>query len=299
MDSILSITALSKNYGAVQALKKLNLNIPKGSIYGLLGPNGSGKTTTLAIVLNVLKATEGSYKWFDGPFNFKAKRKVGAILETPNFYPYLSAYQNLKIVAEIKELKNPNFMSVLRLVNLEERAHSKFKTYSLGMKQRLAIASALLCDPEVLVLDEPTNGLDPQGIAEVRQMILDIAAQGITILIASHLLVEIEKVCTHVAVIKKGNLLYSGLVDGIAKDTGFIELSSTDNRMLKTALEKLPEIEKITEEANHLRVSGTATLTPEWLNRQLVQNGIYVQYLEQKKTNLETQFLELIKENAA
>ncbi len=299
MDAILSISALSKKYGAVQALNKLNLTIPKGSIYGLLGPNGSGKTTTLAIVLNVLKATEGDYKWFGGPFNFAAKRKVGAILETPNFYPYLSAYKNLKIVAQIKELKNPNFMAVLKLVNLEERAHSKFKTYSLGMKQRLAIASALLCNPEVLVLDEPTNGLDPQGIAEVRQMILDIAAQGITIIIASHLLVEIEKVCTHVAVIKKGNLLYSGLVDGIANDTGFIELACADNVVLKAALEKLPEIEKITEEANHLRVSGTAALTPEWLNKQLVQNGIYLHYLEQKKTNLETQFLELIKENAA
>lgn len=295
MEHVLNIRGLSKDYGKIRALNKLDLDIPKGSIFGILGPNGSGKTTTLAILLGILNATEGTYSWFDGPFDFKAKQKVGAILETPNFYPYLSAYKNLQIVAEIKALQNPDYEGVLDLVKLKARAHSKFKSYSLGMKQRLAIASALLSDPEVLILDEPTNGLDPEGIAEVRQMIVDIAGRGITVLIASHLLVEIEKVCSHVAVIKSGNLLYAGLVEGLTKDSGFIELAAADNEALKAALNTLPEITKLEEEGTLLRVSGSAGLTPAWLNQTLAQKGIYLAHLEQKKTSLEDHFLELTK----
>jgi ABC-2 type transport system ATP-binding protein len=299
MEAVLSINGLSKKYGSIQALNRLSLDIPSGSIYGILGPNGSGKTTTLATVLNVLKATEGSYQWFGGAFSFSAKRRVGAILETPNFYPYLSAYKNLEIVAKIKEIKDPDYEGVLQLVDLKERAKSKFKSYSLGMKQRLAIASALLCKPEVLVLDEPTNGLDPQGIAEVRQMILDIAKQGITIIIASHLLVEVEKVCTHVAVIKKGNLLYAGLVEGLTRDTGFIELNASDQVKLESALKKIDEVEEINRDGYLFRVSGTTALTAELLNRKLAEHGVYLNHLEQKKTNLETQFLELINQKAS
>jgi ABC-2 type transport system ATP-binding protein len=295
MEQVLNIRGLSKDYGKIRALNKLDLDIPKGSIFGILGPNGSGKTTTLAILLGILKPTEGSYSWFDGPFDFKAKQKVGAILETPNFYPYLSAYKNLRIVAEIKELSNPDYEGVLELVKLKERAHSKFKSYSLGMKQRLAIASALLSDPEVLILDEPTNGLDPEGIAEVRQMIIDIAARGITVLIASHLLVEIEKVCSHVAVIKKGNLLYAGLVEGLTKDNGFIELAAEDNTQLIKVLEGLPEVTKLEKDGPLIRVSGTEGLTPVWLNKTLAQHGIFLSHLEQKKTSLEDHFLELTK----
>ncbi len=295
MEHILNIHNLSKDYGHIRALNRLSLDIPKGSVFGLLGPNGSGKTTTLAILLGILKQSEGDFSWFGGAFDFKAKQRVGAILETPNFYPYLSAYKNLEVVAQVKELTKPKYDEVLELVKLRDRAKSKFKTYSLGMKQRLAIASALLCEPEVLILDEPTNGLDPEGIAEIRQMIKDIAARGITVLIASHLLVEVEKVCTHVAVIKKGNLLYSGPVEGLTKDSGFIELSSDDRNGLKKVLQTLPEVSKVEEIGNLLRVSGSAMLNATSLNRQLAQKGVYLNHLEQKKTSLEDHFLELTK----
>jgi ABC-2 type transport system ATP-binding protein len=198
---VLAINNLSKSYGKVKALDNLNLKIEAGNVYGLLGPNGSGKTTTLGIILGILSSDTGSFKWFDGKYGDNPRKKIGSILETPNFYPYLTASENLEIVRRIKKADKSNFDHLLKKVDLYERRRSKFQTYSLGMKQRLAIASTLIGNPEVLIFDEPTNGLDPQGIAEVRSILKNIASEGKTVILASHILDEVEKICSHVAII--------------------------------------------------------------------------------------------------
>ena len=229
METILSIKNLNKQYGKLQALKNVSFEIKKGHVYGILGPNGSGKSTTLGIVLNVVNKTSGEYSWFDGKMQtHEALKKVGAIIERPNFYPYMTAEENLKLVCKIKNINYSKIQEKLELVGLDERKNSKFNTFSLGMKQRLAIASALLNDPEILILDEPTNGLDPQGIHQIRDIIKQIAAQGTTILLASHLLDEVEKVCSHVLVLRKGVVLYSGSVTGMSANEGFFELVAAD-----------------------------------------------------------------------
>ncbi len=233
METILTVSNLTKKFGYLTAVKDLSFSIEKGNVYGILGPNGSGKSTTLGIVLNVVNRTSGNFTWFDGhTTTHDALKKVGAIIERPNFYPYMSAVQNLKLVCKIKEVSEDRIEETLELVGLWERRHSKFRTYSLGMKQRLAIASALLNDPEILILDEPTNGLDPQGIHQIRQIIKKIASQGTTILLASHLLDEVEKVCTHVVILRKGEKLYSGRVDNMLASHGYLELGCRDTKAL-------------------------------------------------------------------
>ncbi|MCD6596509.1 MAG: ATP-binding cassette domain-containing protein, partial [Bacteroidales bacterium] len=225
METILSLKNLDKKFGKIHAVNNLSFDIQKGNVYGILGPNGSGKSTTLGIILNVVNRTSGDFSWFDGEITtHDALKKVGAIIERPNFYPYMSARENLKLVCKIKEISYDKIDDILKKVNLYERRDSKFKTFSLGMKQRLAIASALLNDPEILILDEPTNGLDPQGIHEIRTIIKDIASRGTTILLASHLLDEVEKVCSHVVVIRNGIKLYSGKVDEMSSTFGHIEI---------------------------------------------------------------------------
>ena len=209
METILEISHLYKNYGKIKAVQDLNLQVESGTVFGLLGPNGSGKTTTLGIVLDVVHKTKGEFRWFGMPPTNNSRKKIGAILEAPAFYPYLSAVENLKIVAQIKNTPFDRIELVLEKVGLLDRRNDRFQTYSLGMKQRLAIGSALLSDPLVLLLDEPTNGLDPQGIADVRELILKISAEGKTIILASHLLDEVQKVCSHFAVLNKGQMLYS------------------------------------------------------------------------------------------
>ena len=203
--AILTVENISKNYGNIKALKGVSFSVPAGCVYGILGPNGSGKTTLLGIIMNVLKATGGSYKLFDENATDAHRKKIGTLLETPNFYHYLSAVQNLKISAAIKGHGEDDIDNVLHTVDLFKRKDSPFSTFSLGMKQRLAIGAALLGDPDVLVFDEPTNGLDPVGIAEIRSLIKELSAKGKTIIMASHLLDEVEKVCTHVAILKQGN----------------------------------------------------------------------------------------------
>ncbi len=295
MENILQTQSLTKRYGALTAVNELNLQVPKGSIFGILGPNGSGKTTTLGMILGVTRPNAGSFSWFGGHHSFEVKQKVGALLETPNFYPYLSAIDNLKIIATIKEIEHPDIEGVLQTVNLAQRAKSKFKTYSLGMKQRLAIAAALLSDPEVLVLDEPTNGLDPQGIAEIRNMILEIGQRDITVILASHLLYEIEKVCSHVAVLRKGDLLFQGRVEELMGEEGVIEVQSPDMDRLKTALATIQGIEKVKEQDGRLILTLNREMEPSELNRELARQEVYVSYLNFRKNNLEKQFLNLIK----
>lgn len=296
METILSIKNLKKRYGTLQALDDVSFDILKGHVYGILGPNGSGKSTTLGIVLNVVNKTSGEYSWFNGKMEtHEALKKVGAIIERPNFYPYMTAVENLKLVCKIKNISYTKIQEKLELVGLDERKNSKFSSFSLGMKQRLAIASALLNDPEILILDEPTNGLDPQGIHQIRDIIKHIASQGTTILLASHLLDEVEKVCSHVLVLRKGKVLYSGRVDAMTANEGFFELQADDNKDLLHILKKHPAIDNIKEEDNKLYVYLKTPLEATELNRFLFDQNITLSYLVKRKNSLEEQFLELTK----
>ncbi|MBC7523391.1 MAG: ATP-binding cassette domain-containing protein [Flavobacterium sp.] len=294
METILSIQNLNKRYGKVHAVNNVSLEIQKGNVYGILGPNGSGKSTTLGIVLNVVNKTSGSYSWFGGSMEtHDALKKVGAIIERPNFYPYMTAKENLELVCKIKNIKSSKVQEKLEIVGLIDRKDSKFNTFSLGMKQRLAIASALLNDPEILILDEPTNGLDPQGIHQIRDIIKYIASQGTTILLASHLLDEVEKVCTHVLVLRKGEILYSGLVGGMSNNSDFLELQSDDNDKLITVLQQFPNIESVKEEMGKIYVYSKEPINPATINKYLAERAIFLNHLVQRKHSLEEQFLEL------
>ncbi|QCX38258.1 ATP-binding cassette domain-containing protein [Aureibaculum algae] len=299
METILSLRNLDKKFGSVHAVNNLSFDIEKGNVYGILGPNGSGKSTTLGIILNVVNKTSGEFSWFDGNIStHEALKKVGAIIERPNFYPYMTAVQNLKLICKIKGVSYDKIDEKLKVVNLFERRDSKFKTYSLGMKQRLAIASALLNDPEILILDEPTNGLDPQGIHEIRKIIKDIARNGTTILLASHLLDEVEKVCSHVVVIRNGVKLYSGAVDGITATNGYFELNTeADSEKLKELLEKHPAIANIKEEEGKLIASLENELSASEINAYLFKNGITLSHLVKRMPSLEQQFLTLTNNN--
>ncbi|MEY8021232.1 ABC transporter ATP-binding protein [Muriicola sp. SD30] len=296
METILTVSNLTKKFGYLTAVKDLSFSIEKGNVYGILGPNGSGKSTTLGIVLNVVNRSAGSFTWFDGrTTTHEALKKVGAIIERPNFYPYMSALQNLKLVCKIKEVSYNRIEETLQLVGLWERRNSKFKTYSLGMKQRLAIASALLNDPEILILDEPTNGLDPQGIHQIRQIIKKIASQGTTILLASHLLDEVEKVCTHVVILRKGEKLYSGRVDNMLASHGYLELKTNNTEALIELLKKDKRFGDINEEFGLITAVLNEKMEPGALNEFLFKNGIVLNHLVMRKESLEEQFLTLTK----
>jgi ABC-2 type transport system ATP-binding protein len=294
LEKILSISGLHKRYGKIHAVNNVSFEIQKGNVYGILGPNGSGKSTTLGIVLNVVNKTAGSYSWFNGTTEtHDALKKVGAIIERPNFYPYMTAYDNLKLVCKIKGAAIEKVDEKLALVGLLERNDSKFRNFSLGMKQRLAIASALLNDPEILILDEPTNGLDPQGIRQIRDIITLIASQGTTILLASHLLDEVEKVCSHVVVLRKGVILYTGTVNGMISNEGFFELQANDNAQLSALLQQHASVDKIEPHDGKLMVYLKGPLEAGELNHYLATNGLYLNHLVKRKNSLEEQFLKL------
>ena len=297
METILKITHLNKIFNRkLHAVKNVSFEIKKGNVYGILGPNGSGKSTTLGIVLNVVNKTSGDFEWFEGKLDtHQALKKVGAIIERPNFYPYMSAKENLELVCKIKETPFTKVDEKLELVGLLDRKNDKFKTFSLGMKQRLAIASALLNDPEILILDEPTNGLDPQGIRQIRDIIRIIAAQGTTILLASHLLDEVEKVCSHVVVLQKGVMLYQGTVHNMIETNSFFELKAKDLSILQLALQNHSSIEKTIELEGKLLVFLKQDLAAEELNTYLFQHNIVLEHLVKRKNSLEEQFLELTK----
>ncbi len=295
METILSLKNLNKKFGNIHAVNNLSFDIKKGTIYGILGPNGSGKSTTLGIILNVVNKTSGEFSWFNGNIStHQALKKVGAIIERPNFYPYMTAIQNLQLVCKIKEIPTTKIEEKLKTVNLFERRNSKFKTFSLGMKQRLAIASALLNDPEILILDEPTNGLDPQGIHEIRQIIKDIATNGTTILLASHLLDEVEKVCTHVVVIREGIKLYSGSVDEMTASHGLVELKVESNKnQLLGILNQFDGISAIKEEEDTITATLSKPVSASEINNYLFKNGVILSHLVKRKPSLEQQFLTL------
>jgi len=296
MSVVLSINNLSKSYGSVKALNGISFDVPQGSVFGILGPNGSGKTTLLGIVMDVLRANGGQFLWFGQPGTSpQLRQKIGSLLETPNFYSYLSAIANLKITQSISRRGNKKEIEeVLKKVNLYNRRFSRFKEFSLGMKQRLAIAAALLGDPKVLVLDEPTNGLDPVGIAEIRELIIELKDRGHTVIMASHLLDEVEKVCTHAAILKTGQLIATGLVDEILMDEDVVEVCAANLPQLADLMRKLSGTVLVDEKAGTVQLmlpKGTANM--ENINRYCFDNGIVLSQLMLKKKRLEARFFEL------
>ena len=295
MHPILTITGVSKNYGKLTALDGVSFEVPAGAVFGILGPNGSGKTTLLSIILDVLHADTGKFSWFGNTPQTNNRKQIGSLLETPNFYHYLSAVDNLKITQAISGRGDSSDIDkVLEIVKLSERKKSKFSSYSLGMKQRLAIGAALLGNPDVLVFDEPTNGLDPVGIAEIRDLIKSLAASGKTIIMASHLLDEVEKVCTHVAILKKGTLLTAGPVDEVLAQEDIVEIAASNNDALLNTIELMGGFSKVKKHDNCLQLFypiGTAQL--ESINKYCFEKGITLQQLQLKKKSLETKFFEL------
>lgn len=296
MNYVLTTSGLHKSYGLIKAVRNLNLQVPEGSVFGILGPNGSGKSTTLSMLMGILHADKGDFKWFGQEPSAKSRRRIGAVLEQPNFYPYLSAEKNLEVVCRIKECSTKRIPEVLERVNLLHRRDSKFSTFSTGMKARLALGATLVADPELLVLDEPTNGLDPQGIAEVRELISDIAADGKTIIMASHILDEVEKVCTHVAVIKNGVLLAQGDVSEILADTHQVELGGGDIQTLQQVVASYPTYSNSKLEGDRILVSLSEEPNPADLNRFLFEKGQALSHLVVRKKRLEETFLELTAE---
>jgi len=291
---VIETQQLSKNFGRIAAVRELNIKVQPGQVFGILGPNGSGKTTTLGMLAGVVNPSSGGFKWFGENGSKDNRKKVGIILERPNFYPYMSAYKNLQIVSAIKGVSDKNRIDeVLKKVDLFDRRNDRFKTFSLGMKQRLSIASALLADPKVLILDEPTNGLDPQGISEIRNLIKNIASEGKTIILASHLLNEVQKVCSHFMILKSGKLMHLGPVSGNEVEHK-VEVAASDMASLKQALTDLPFVKDIVQDDGVLTAEIEANKNGHDINEALFAKGIVASHLVQKTINLEQKFLEIL-----
>lgn len=297
MENVLEINNLSKHYGPLRAVDQLNLTIPKGKVFGLLGPNGSGKTTTLGMILDVINPTSGTISWFGEGNSHHLRKRIGSILETPVFYPYMSGYNNLLTVAKIKEVPEEKIEEVLQKVNLTGRENDPFKTYSLGMKQRLAIAAALLSDPEVLIFDEPTNGLDPQGIADIRKLIVAIANEGKTIILASHLLDEVQRVCDFFAVLRRGQLVHVGPVADVKNEISTAEIAAADMDQLRKSLSEIYQVSKVSKEGSLFIIEIEENFSLAELNARLFEEGIAVNHLTMRAKNLEQQFLEILAQN--
>jgi len=297
LETVLSIQQISKQYGKIQAVKKLSIEVEKGQIFGILGPNGSGKTTTLSIILDLIRANEGSYRWFGEEPSKESRKRIGSVIENPNFFPYLNPVDNLKIVADIKDLDYNDIDRVLHLTGLHERKKSRFRTFSFGMKQRLAIASAMLGEPEVLILDEPTNGLDPQGIAHIRDLILLVAGQGTTIILASHLLDEVQKICSHVAVLSKGKKLFDGKVSEVLAISDSFELRAANREDLISVITTFPGFKSLDSSKDIVQVFFKGDVNPGEINTYLFSNGITLNHLSERKRSLEQHFLELLQNN--
>jgi len=295
LTSVLNISGLTKKFGRLTAVDNLDLNVPKGSVFGILGPNGSGKSTTLGMILGVVNPTAGSFNWFNGEEGHQVRKRIGAILEAPCFYHYLSAAENLKVTAMIKEAPTSRIEEVLDRVGLLSRKDDPFRSFSLGMKQRLAIGSALLSDPEVMILDEPTNGLDPQGIAEIRNLIIDLANEGRTIITASHMLSEVQRICTDFAVLRLGKKIYQGKVRELDHEKTRYEIWAEDQSALNTVLSNSDFVASHRREGDAFVVTLENDKTAAELNAYLMQKGVALNRLVPQATSLEQRFLEILK----
>jgi len=295
LETVLSIHGLTKNFGRLCAVNQLNLEVKRGQVFGMLGPNGSGKTTTLGMLMEVVNPSAGNFTWFGQQPSSTTRKKIGAVLEHPIFYPYLTGRKNLELNAMIKNCPAENIPRVLDLVELTSRQDDPYKTYSLGMKQRLAIASALLNDPIVLILDEPTNGLDPMGIAEIREIIKKIAADNKTIILASHLLDEVQKVCSHFAILRKGNLVHVGPVDDVGKGEETVEVMAFHDD-LGILLSEFEGGFGVKRENGQFIVKMKEGFHSQDISKFLFQKGIAVSHLLTQRKSLEKQFLEILAE---
>jgi ABC-2 type transport system ATP-binding protein len=295
LETVLSIRGLTKHFGGLRAVNQVSLEVQAGQVFGMLGPNGSGKTTTLGMLMGVINRTSGDFLWFGQQSSNAVRRSIGAVLEHPIFYPYLSGQKNLEVNAMIKGASRASIDKVLDVVGLAERRNDKFRTYSLGMKQRLAIGSALLNDPRVLILDEPTNGLDPMGIAEIREIIKRIAADGKTIILASHLLDEVQRVCTHFAVLRRGTLVHSGPIDDVGRGEETVEVIAFHDDLSHILLQFQGTM-SLNRTAGPFEVKLRDGFSSGDLNKFLFEKGIIASHLITQKKSLEKQFLEILAE---
>lgn len=297
MDTVLSINEISKRYGRIQAVSSMSLNVSKGQVYGLLGPNGSGKTTTLGIILGLIRPDSGSYQWFGGKPGAKSRRRIGALIDQPNFYPWLSGLNNLKITAAIRGVPAGSIQTAMEMAGIHDRCRDTFASYSLGMKQRLAVASTLVGDPDVLVLDEPTNGVDAKGIADIRNIILELAQRGKTVILASHILDEVEKTCDSVAVLKSGEMIESGNIAHVLNPGDIIEMAAENMEKLAEKIKDHPGILGMNPNAGHLNVRVEPGMKTGDMNQFLFDHGITLTHLVRRKRSLESRFLELLEDD--
>lgn len=300
-DAILDIRGLTKRFGSIVAVDNLDLTIRRGEVLGFLGPNGSGKSTTVSMVLGLVTPTEGSVHIMGQPLADDpslVSQHVGAIIENPAFYPYLSGRDNLiahaKMVGGVPESR---IDELIKLVNMEGRADGKYKTFSLGMKQRIGIASTLLTNPPLVILDEPTNGLDPAGQREIRSIIPRMAEEGHSVLLASHMLHEVEQVSDQVVIIRRGKKLTEGSVDDLLHRNGFIEVRVAEDEREAAAkiVRAVPAVEHVTIEPSRLVVVA-GELCGSAINRALAESNIFASEIAIKRSSLEDLFLELTEE---
>jgi len=293
---VLCTEDLSKRYGRITAVDSLNIRLLRGEVFGFLGPNGSGKSTTVGMMLGLIRPTNGRVLAFGSDMAlhpWPALKRIGSVVETPAFYPYLSGYDNLKAISMmLGDIPPQRIDEMLELVGLRTRARDPYKSYSLGMKQRLGIASTLLRDPELIILDEPTNGLDPAGTREVRELIPNLAREGRTVFLCSHLLHEVQDVSDRVGIVRKGHLVAEGSVDELLGRGRYLRLRSEDNSALVNAMTAIPWVSGVEMLDGFVRAAVPPDRAAE-LNRVLTAHGIYLAELAPWEADLESIFLQL------